>query len=327
MRKIIYLPLEHIDMRYTTYMDEQIMEYMNRKVLDYRRIYPQLDYNPKLQKGQFLNAGYTMQFKTLQLATIAKMYIDDTINDGDVIFCSDLWFPGIEMIGYLNHFYKKKIKLRGILHAGSFTDTDEVRSMERWAKSFEEAVFDIADKVFVASNFMKKDLVQKRLISSNKVVVTPFNLDYANLNKYKMRGDKKANIIVFNGRHHAEKQPLNFESLRRQFQLRDWLFVDTHAEQLPKEEYYKLLSRAKVVVSFALQENFGFGIAEAVYLGCIPIVPNRLVYPEMYEPRYLYNNWNGLVEILKEAMSDSIRLPNTSKMKMSDVTMKKWLVV
>ena len=53
------------------------------------------------------------------------------------------------------------------------------------------------------------------------------------------------------------------------------------------------------MVSFALQENFGFSMLEARYLGCKVIVPNRLVYPELYHPDDLYNTFDeacGMVE-------------------------------
>ena len=71
---------------------------------------------------------------------------------------------------------------------------------------------------------------------------------------------------------------------------------------LSKQQYYGLLSRSKFVVSFALQENFGFGIAEAVKLGCIPILPNKLVYPEFYDKTYLYTNFEECVEKLANFM-------------------------
>ena len=52
--------------------------------------------------------------------------------------------------------------------------------------------------------------------------------------------------------------------------------MNTLQHNFSKQEYYDLLSRARVVVSFALQENFGFSVAEAVYLGCVPVLPNTV---------------------------------------------------
>ena len=47
------------------------------------------------------------------------------------------------------------------------------------------------------------------------------------------------------------------------------------------EEYARLLWRADYVVSTAGQEFFGASICEAIYCGCIPILPDRLNYPDL----------------------------------------------
>jgi len=64
-----------------------------------------------------------------------------------------------------------------------------------------------------------------------------------------------------------------------------------------------LVAKSKIMVSFALQENFGFSMLEAKYLGCKVVVPNRLVYPELYHSNDLYNTFDeacGLVENILE---------------------------
>tara|TARA_B100000497_G_scaffold128072_1_gene173037 strand:- start:11915 stop:12784 length:870 start_codon:yes stop_codon:yes gene_type:complete len=247
----------------------------------------------------FLDAPFTSRFKSLQLSEIARLFEEDIIQDGDIIFFSDIWFPGIESIAYMSHFTGKTVKIRGILHAGSFTDTDEVRQFERWAKNFEDVIFDIADKIYVGSDFIKQDVIRKRMIHPDKIEVTPLPLDVEGLNKYKLpRTDRYPNVI-FNGRDHIEKQPWLFEQFKQSvlaeidkhdITIPGLEFIWTQERNYTKDEYYDLLSKSSIVVSFALQENFGYGIAEAAYLGCIPIVPNRLVYPELYTQEALYDS-------------------------------------
>ncbi len=48
-----------------------------------------------------------------------------------------------------------------------------------------------------------------------------------------------------------------------------------------KEDYYSWLRRATVVISTAVQENFGISVVEAVRMGCFPLLPQRLSYPEL----------------------------------------------
>ncbi len=49
----------------------------------------------------------------------------------------------------------------------------------------------------------------------------------------------------------------------------------------PEGRYGELMRTADVVVSTARQEFFGVSIAEAMFCGAIPVVPDRLAYPEL----------------------------------------------
>jgi hypothetical protein len=303
MGRIIYVPLEHIDGRYTVHMDRDIETYLNNNSIEYVKIMPTTE-TPPLPKGMFLNAPFTSKFKAMQMAEIAGMYERGEIMDEDKFFFSDIWFPGIESIAYMNYFTGKKPKITGIVHAGSFTDTDFVRDMERWAKNFEDIVFDIADELYVASNFIRNDIIKKRMVNPNKLKVTGLPLDFIGLDQYK-NTEKKCDIVIFNGRLCDEKQPWLFNELELQVKARlgdHVVFLKTQNMNLSKTGYYQLLAGSKVVVSYALQENFGFGIAEAAYLGCQPVLPNRLVYPELYNKEFLYDSFEQSVDMVCDAI-------------------------
>ncbi|MCB2193320.1 MAG: DUF3524 domain-containing protein [Deltaproteobacteria bacterium] len=57
---------------------------------------------------------------------------------------------------------------------------------------------------------------------------------------------------------------------------------------LERKRYWEWLFWADVVVSTALQEYFGLSVAEAAWAGCRPLVPEALVYPELYPARFCY---------------------------------------
>lgn len=313
MSKIIYVPLEHIDGRYTVHMDRDIQRYLDENHIPYVKVMPTME-TPPLPKGQFLNAAFTSKFKALQLAEIASMYERGEVSTEDRFFFSDLWFPGIESLAYMNYFVGIDPEITGIIHAGSFTDTDFVRDMERWAKNFEDVLFDISTEIFVASEFIKRDIVKKRIVNPYKITVTGLPVDYETLQH--IDTSHKEDIVIFNGRLCDEKQPWLFDELARKVQLRlnrEIKFIKTQEHNLSRTEYYKLLARSKVIVSYALQENFGFGVAEAAFLGCTPVLPNRLVYPELYNKHHLYDSFEESVDktcsALEQHLNMSIMLP------------------
>lgn len=73
-----------------------------------------------------------------------------------------------------------------------------------------------------------------------------------------------------------------------------------------REDYLRWLARGDVVVSTAIQENFGISVVEAVAAGCWPVLPRRLAYPEVIPERFhhgcLYNNQKELESRLMEIL-------------------------
>jgi glycosyltransferase involved in cell wall biosynthesis len=83
--------------------------------------------------------------------------------------------------------------------------------------------------------------------------------------------------------------------------------IDRWGYQPSKDDYLDALRQSDVVVSTAVHEFFGIGILEAISAGCVPVLPNRLSYPEIlmgYE-NYLYDGTEqGLAERLGKLIKD-----------------------
>ncbi|MEW4527814.1 DUF3524 domain-containing protein [Maioricimonas sp. JC845] len=92
--------------------------------------------------------------------------------------------------------------------------------------------------------------------------------------------------------------PACFAQARQEFadRILDWGFVS-------REEYRRVLASADVFVSTAVHEFFGIAAAEAIAAGCLPVLPDRLAYPELVqgERSFLYDgDVSSLVERLAE---------------------------
>jgi len=75
-------------------------------------------------------------------------------------------------------------------------------------------------------------------------------------------------------------------------------------EPASRDAYAALLASADIAVSTAENEFFGLAMIEASYAGCYPLVPDRLAYPELYEPEFRYAHTDSLVARLRSLLLD-----------------------
>jgi glycosyltransferase involved in cell wall biosynthesis len=86
-----------------------------------------------------------------------------------------------------------------------------------------------------------------------------------------------------------------------------------HSGHIPaREDYLAMLATCDLVVSTAIQENFGIAVIEAILAGCQPLLPNRMAYPgiiprELHES-CLYEGDEALFGRLRQAVMGSARL-------------------
>ncbi len=75
-----------------------------------------------------------------------------------------------------------------------------------------------------------------------------------------------------------------------------------------RSEYIRMLRQGGIVVSTAIGENFGISVVEAIGCGCLPLLPNRLSYPEIlpqeFHADFLYNDAEELAEKLFRMIAD-----------------------
>ena len=86
-------------------------------------------------------------------------------------------------------------------------------------------------------------------------------------------------------------------SLRTEFATQ--IIHDGYAES--REDYLRRLQEIDIVVSTADHEFFGIAICEAIASGAIPIVPDRLSYPELVAPSQRYRTIQEAVDKIVDA--------------------------
>lgn len=126
--------------------------------------------------------------------------------------------------------------------------------------------------------------------------------------------DVKRAVIVWNHRWEADKNPRQFFQVLTELQRQGidfgLILLGQRFSRLPEcfdrveerfadnllhcgfveeyQEYVQLLGQGTVVVSTASHEFYGLAVIEAVRAGCIPLLPERLSYPELFPKMFLY---------------------------------------
>ena len=297
---VIFLPIEPLDMRYSTQWSNYFKQEFKNHNIDYISLEPQTLTN-KIESGAFLDVCGTIYYKSFQLALLAEMIHSKQIKNGDIIFLHDIWFPGLEAVSYMRDALDLDIKIVGCLHAGTYDSSDFIskKRMGIWGKDLENSWFKLVDKVFVGSEYHRNLVLKNRKILENKIINTGFPIYWD-----RKPDNKKENIVIFPNRLSSDKCPDLFDKLSKRFKNSGWTFIKTQALNLTKEAYYDLLQRAKVAVSFSKHENFGIAMREALFSGCVPIVPDRLCYLEFFDLHFRYSNYADCIELVQHGMTN-----------------------
>lgn len=282
---IYNVPIERLPERYSDDWFGWFHLAFHKANVPFETIYPEPLSN-EIKQGAFLDAIVTNHFKAQQLVEICEWFYENKVMPGDTFLFHDGWFPGVEMLAYMRNMLKIDFQICAIFHAGTYDIWDRTArsGMTKWASNLEDSWFKLYDKIFVATNYHKELICKKRYADELKIFVT--GLPFYRRKDWK-ENPKKENIIVFPHRLDEEKQPELFDKLKKDLadEFPQWRWIKSKDICQTKDEYYQLLRKSKIAVSFAMQETWGIAMQEAVMAGCVPLVPNRLSYPEVINDR------------------------------------------
>ena len=297
--KIIYIPLEELTARYTGMMNAAIYPKVDIS------LYPKIEIDKEIKRGQFLDIVNTCKFKAAQLQMIADLFNEGKIENGDAFLVGDIFFPGIEMIKYMSELLGINVRVYGINYAGRADKTDFVQQLSSWADASEAGYHFICDGIFVGSDDHKKNVVEYFGLNDVTVHTTGLVWDLNYMQKFRdeMGYVEKEDFVIWPHRWCEEKgidELLQFaKSTKKKIVItssgpkKDLGKLPKNIEYrygLTKAEYFELMAKARWYLSTAYQETFGYTIQEAIFFGCNILVPNRACCPEMVPAENVYEN-------------------------------------
>lgn len=236
----------------------------------------------------FLDPSQTNIWKSEQIIKISKMFKDNQIKSRDKFLFLDAWHYGIIAVKYMSKLLDIDVKIFGLWHAGSYDDWDLLGTsgLFQYFSSFEKSLFSCLDKSFVATEF-HKEMILRKYPKADNIIVTGFPYKFEHLDSYK--DIKKENIIIFPHRLSDEKRPNLLKEIESEIQKLGYRIVFCQENKLSKDEYHRILASSKFCFSASLQETWGIGTFEGLYLNVVPIIPDALSYHEMYNDEFKYS--------------------------------------
>lgn len=290
MKTLYIVPIEPIETRYTKQWYQYFPDQFKRNTNFDRVVQIEIPFEEvQTSSDSFLNFGSTVEYKSLQMAEIAKLFQTNKVKEHDVFLFTDYWNPAVGFVRYMAGLMQlPKLTIVGIAHAGVWDKHDMLgRAFDktRWGRLSEQYLAECYDMLFFATDFSKNLFLKTVDFDKEKCYATGFPMEYVH---YEMPDywtlktpPVKQNRIVFPHRK-AEEKGIDY-------------FTQVIVPQVPyecvvaldvtktKKEYYDLLYSSKVTISFAEQETLGISMGvESLAAQCFPIVPNRLSYAELY---------------------------------------------
>lgn len=232
----------------------------------------------------------------------------------------DYFNPGLDLLRYYHEQQKRECKYGALLHGSSFLK-DDLYSFS-WIKNFELGWSNIYNTIYVASKITACPFPQQ---IRTKIKVYPWGMDHFT----PIQSKEKIYDVIFPHRLNTDKGITEFIEIV--YKMPKLIFAVTIPQKknlVVKNKYYrkitkfknincifnesphqhiKTLSKARIILSCANQEIFGYSVMKAVLSGCTPVLPNKLNYPEFFSKSFLYNNTEEAIRLIHKYIINESR--------------------
>lgn len=261
--------------------------------------------------SEFMDYKYFITHQFMAMQEVINNYVK-----GDTIFFMDGECPGAEAFEYIQKMSGDNIKINMYWHAGTYDTTDLTAIRGVKGVNFEKGWFDIADKIFVGTNFHKKLLNLMRGVDLDKIYVTgePFDFD---MGKDKFLYDSARENFIFGGRLSNDKGYDVIKKLR----AKGYNIYATMEHNLSKIDYLGALFKAKLTIVPSRHEMFGIVPIESVIMGTPVIASDIGAYKDYLPKSWLYEDEEDLQETLED-IKNEVNLARYSHSKIMQVKNK-----
>jgi glycosyltransferase involved in cell wall biosynthesis len=289
---VFLVDLEAVETRYTGQWKSHVPNLLKEQGHDVCIIDGPSDIPSATTPGAFLNFGGTNIYKASQVEQMGRLFTEGRVHSGDHFLFTDAWHPGIINLRYMAELLGIKVKIHALWHAGSYDPQDFLGRLigdAPWVRHAEKSFFHAVDYNYFATDF-HIDMFEKNLfageVDKSKIVRTGWPMEYMQPTLEIFKELPKRDLILFPHRLAPEKQVEIFRDLKAALPQYEWIVCqDT---PLTKVQYHVLLASAKIVFSANLQETLGISMYEGAIVNCVPLVPDRLSYTEMYSSIFKY---------------------------------------
>lgn len=352
--RIYYVGLESYQARYTLQLTSWATKTLERRGIPYTVVegipLAVSDANgAQIQVGQVLDAHGRTYFALSQMMQLVKLLKHGQVSGQDILFFEDMYHPGIDSLPYIFDqipaSQRPRVYVRCLAQTIDPDDFLHVHGMARWMRHYEALVNEFVSGILASSEEM---IAHMRIAGWKAPIYNIAGLTFdadevrSRVSDPKVAWSERRIDVGFAARFDQEKQPGFFLDLVERFPSLSYAIfsggplksnkpglVDRARElasstglriheNLTKNEYYKLLSRTKVLFNCALQDWVSNTVSEADALGCNVLYPAYRSFPETFANDFerLYIPWSlddaslKLMPLLKEPHPSVGRISN-----------------
>jgi len=310
MGRLIYVPMLPTPGRYTSWWHTEFEKEFN-KYFDEVIVLGK----ESIEKMKVIRHNLE-QFSPIRASMLLEMdqiddYMDLELDRDDMLFLSDLSFPGI----FINALFHKPFPGRSFAycHATSKNAYDYFNHSRDVKFRIESISSRLFERIYVGSTYHQNKIMGTVASWSSgfapwslKVVRLPHPPEHI-LPKQpipKATSDRSREVICV-GRPGIQKNNMRLEKQLQRllgFKFERGIFLE-------QSEYVDFLSDSKVLFISSKEDTFNYTIMDAIACGCIPIAPNKLCFPEILPKEYLYNDVVEAEQLVRKACAGRMPIP------------------